>query len=82
VSAKTDGNALHYWHCAFARRTGTLVTVCHGEDEGLDVTDDGPWYTICEHGTIISHTSLALARSHAPEPDAWCEECADRKASR
>lgn len=69
-------DSMHPYETRRRRRTGTEVTVCHGADEGLDTSDPaGAWYTICEHGTLIAHATLALARSHAPEPDQWCEEC-------
>lgn len=60
-----------------SRRTGTVVTVGHGTDLGLDtsVEGGGPWYTICEHGNLVSHLTLDLARWHAPAPDSWCDEC-------
>lgn len=65
----------HYWRSTRNRMTRTHITVCHGDDEGLDTTDDGPWYTICdEHGSLCSHTTLALAKSHAADPS-WCDEC-------
>lgn len=75
---------LHTCEVRRTRRTGTTVTVCHGDDAGLDTTPEGggAWYTICEHGTTISHATLKLARWHAPEPDAWCDECHDAREAR
>lgn len=41
----------------------------------MDV-DGGRWQTVCEdHGYLISHQTLALARHHAPDPDGWCGIC-------
>lgn len=58
-----------------ARSTGTLVGVYDGEEAGLD-TDGGRWSTVCEdHGTIIAHDTLTLARYHSSAPEGWCEEC-------
>lgn len=60
-----------------AKSTGRLVGVYNGEQAGLD-TDEGaaPWSTVCEeHGTVVSHSSLALARAHAAAPEGWCEDC-------
>lgn len=65
-----------YRSAAFARETGTMIVVVDGDACDLD-TDAGRWQTICDdHGTIISHTTLALARSHASNPLGWCEDCA------
>lgn len=61
-----------------ARQNGALVLVVNGDQYGVD-TDGGeaPWSTICEdHGWIVSHRSLATAKSHAPVPTEWCEPCA------
>lgn len=58
-----------------ARETGRPVSVYDGELAGMD-TDGGRWQTVCEnHGHIISHESLALARSHASNPLGWCGAC-------
>jgi hypothetical protein len=57
-----------------ARSTGTLVTV-----KRADVADDpaGSWETVCEaHSTVCAHSTLTLARYHAPAPEGWCEVCA------
>lgn len=66
----------HYLRTTRNRETGRPVTVGHGEDLALDFTDDGPWYTICDdHGYLISHTSMRLARAHGSDPLGWCEDC-------
>lgn len=58
-----------------ARQTGTLVGVYHAEQAGLD-PDGGPWVTVCEdHGSVINHETLAQAKSHATDPEGWCEDC-------
>lgn len=55
------------------RMTGTTITVC--PSEGADAADGLPWTTICEdHGYLVCHPNLALARAHAADPD-WCEKC-------
>lgn len=59
-----------------ARSSGAYIGVYDGEAAGMD-TDAGRWQTVCEnHGNIISHATLALARGHAVEPEEWCEGCA------
>lgn len=60
------------------RRTGTMIATGHGTDPRilLSVDGDGPWFNICDdHGCIVSHTTLALARSFAAAPDEWCDDC-------
>ena len=65
-----------YYRTTRARQTGGPVTTGHGDDLGLDTVGEGPWYNICDrHGEICSHTSLALARSFAADPQMWCSEC-------
>jgi hypothetical protein len=55
--------------------TGSTIAVYDGRAADLD-TDGGRWQTVCEtHSTIISHRTLALARSHAAAPADWCEGC-------
>ena len=57
------------------RRTGFLVGLYHAEQAELDASA-GPWATICEeHGHIVNHETLALARSHLADPGGWCEHC-------
>lgn len=57
------------------RVTGTLVVVYDGEAQGFD-TDGGRWQTVCEdHGLILSHDTLALAKAHAAEVEYWCGVC-------
>lgn len=64
-----------YRQAHFAQTTGTLVVVVDGEAAGLDV-EGGRWSTVCDdHGTVIAHDTLALAKSHAADPAGWCEEC-------
>lgn len=34
------------------------------------------WMTVClDHGMICTHSTIALAESHAAVPE-WCEDCA------
>ena len=56
------------------RATGTVVSIYRAEEAGFD-PEGGPYVTVCEdHGTICNHSTLALARFHAPRAE-WCEEC-------
>ena len=58
-----------------AQTTGGRVGVYHAELAGMD-PDAGPWATVCEeHGGIVNHPTLALARYHAADPAGWCEAC-------
>lgn len=58
-----------------ARSTGTHVGIYDGLVAGMD-TDGGRWQTVCEeHGGVISHETLALARHWASAPEQWCETC-------
>ena len=51
-----------------ARSTGTLVTLCEG--------DDLPWMLICEeHAGCMEFETKAEAQAHRPHPDTWCEWC-------
>jgi hypothetical protein len=71
MSARTmpDYAGLRYY--ARARTTGTHVGVYDGEE-----ADGGRWQTVCEeHGSVISHETLELARQHAPHPEEWREFC-------
>jgi hypothetical protein len=57
------------------RKTKTIVQMCRAEDAGM-FSDDGPWVTICvDHGGIVHHPTLKLARSWAADPAGWCPDC-------
>ena len=65
-----------YRQAHFSKATGTLVVVLDGKEAGLDTSWDSRWYTLCDdHSTIVSHSTLQLARAHSPDPDEWCDEC-------
>lgn len=72
-----------YHRTTRARSTGTHVITGHADDVGLDrgVSEyDGVettrWYNICdEHGSIVGHQTLALAKAFAAAPEEWCESC-------
>ncbi len=61
-----------------ARSSGAVVEL-YDTDDPLSVfdPDGGRWVTICEHGYLVNHETLATARSFASAPEQWCEECAD-----
>lgn len=57
------------------RKTGWRVGLYHAEQAGLDAAG-GPWVTVCEqHGEMVNHDTLALARSHLADPRGWCWVC-------
>lgn len=64
-----------------ARTNGRLIGIYNNKQADLDECG-GPWATICEeHGHIVSHDTLALARSHAADPAGWCEQCGEAERS-
>lgn len=65
----------------FARSTGTLVLVLNAEEAGLDTEGGQAYYTLCDdHGFLVSHPTLGLARQHTSSPEAWCEACMGNEA--
>lgn len=71
------------------RRSGTVISVYDAFEQGIDaagewvVTGVTPvevwkpwrWATVCEeHGAVIGHKTLWLAREWMACPD-WCDEC-------
>lgn len=63
-----------------AQQTGTLVGVYHCEQSGYDTDPANPWCSVCEvHGDFVTHPSLRLALSWAPETKGWCEACRNEK---
>lgn len=57
------------------RSTRLPVTIYDGLAQGMDVAG-GRWQTVCEeHGYLISHGTLKLARYHASAPEEWCGVC-------
>ncbi len=59
-----------------ARSTGTHVGIYNNAQAGIGEGDPNPWSTVCEeHGGIVTHPTLELARAHAPRPDDWCPTC-------
>ena len=56
-----------------ARSTGTLVEVYDANEAGQE--DEG-YSTVCgDHGRLVIHPSLSLARAHAADPGGWCGAC-------
>ena len=65
-------------HTRRNRQTGTLVTVAHGDEVGLEVSRDFGivWYTICEPDSrIVGHLTKEIAMFHAAGPLGWCGVC-------
>lgn len=66
-----------------AQQTGTLVGVYHAAQAGLEDDPSLPWATVCEvHGNLVCHSTLALARWHAVDPQGWCEDCRNEVANK
>lgn len=64
-----------YRSAHIARSTGTLVVVVRNDEAMLDEAG-GAYSTICDdHGEVIAHETLRLARYHASAPEQWCEVC-------
>lgn len=58
------------------RATGYMVGLYNSEQAGLDSSDGGKWSTVCEeHGHVVTHNTLAQARSWLHHPTGWCETC-------
>ena len=65
------------------RRTGTIVTAYRNSEAGFENDPTLPWSTVCEdHGTLVCHTSRALAESFIAAPDGFCDDCRALVASR
>lgn len=65
-----------------AHSTGTTISIYNNEQADLD-TEGGPWSTVCEdHGTIIAHTTITLAKDMASCPEEWCEDCMQDRGRR
>lgn len=66
-----------------ARSSGAVVELYDTEDP-LSVFDPegGRWVTICSHGLLVNHETLATARLFASAPETWCEECAEAAEAR
>ena len=59
--------------------TGKDVGLYDGIASAMD-TASGRWQTVCEaHGTVTSHSTLALARAWMSRPDEWCEVCMEER---
>lgn len=68
-SIKPDYLGLRLW----IKTPHGMIGVYDGRLADMD-TFSGRWQTVCEsHGTILSHTTLALARAHAHDPSSWCD---------
>ena len=46
-------------------------------DGNVTAWDEGDrWATACtDHGVFVTHSTLRLARRHAPVPEEWCDDC-------
>ncbi len=59
-----------------ARSTGTFVGLYKSSEAGMEEDPELPWTTVCEeHSTLVCHRTRALAASHLPHPEEWCEDC-------
>lgn len=74
---------MSYYRETIARETGRKIIVARSADLGLDADPGCDWWTLCdEHSFLVSHPTLALARSHAANPLGWCEDCMDEHEGR
>jgi hypothetical protein len=59
-----------------ARSSGAVVELYDtSHPHNVFDPDGGRWVTICSHGSLVNHHTLATARSFASAPECWCEEC-------
>jgi len=59
-----------------SRATKLLVGLYRADQAQMDATA-GAWATVCEeHGSILNHSTIALARAHLVDPRGWCSTCA------
>lgn len=57
------------------RSTHKLVGLYRAAEALLD-DDDGPYVTVCEeHGGLVNHRTLTLARQWLAHPEDWCPRC-------
>jgi hypothetical protein len=65
-----------------ARTTRTIVGVYNSVQSGMENDPSIPWLTVCEeHGEVVGHCTLAIAREWASAPDTWCEDCQENRKS-
>lgn len=59
-----------------ARSSGTLIGVYAAEQAGIDADTETPWVTVCEpHSSMVTSSTLALAKASARAPHDWCMAC-------
>ncbi len=57
------------------RKTGLLVGLYQSAQAGMEDDPEQPWSTVCEeHGNLVCHATLTLARQALSHPE-WCEDC-------
>ena len=60
-----------------SQQTGAEISVIDNRDEGFSQGGD-KWFTACDtHSMLCSHSTRALALSHAASPAGWCAGCAE-----
>jgi len=75
LAARTAGKALR--ERRRNQRTGVTVELVdtHHPDSRLD-PDGGRWATVCiDHGGLVNHDTLAIARSFLSVPWEFCPDC-------
>jgi len=75
LAARTAGKALR--ERRRNQRTGVTVELIdtHHPDSRLD-PDGGRWATVCiDHGAVVNHDTLAIARSFLAVPWEFCPDC-------
>lgn len=68
--------------CRILRRTraGLLVGLYNSAEAHLESAPGCEWSIVCEeHGGIVGHATLAVARSWLPHPAEWCPTCQEAR---
>lgn len=63
-----------------ARTTGTTVILCDAAAQGIDPSDGGKYFLICEggddiHGGCLNVEDSVTARHMMRHPEVWCPYC-------
>jgi hypothetical protein len=60
-------------------RRGVVVGLYAADQAGMEDDPELPWATVCEdHGSIVCHPTLQLARDWMAAPHGWCDDCREK----